>query len=211
MAKPTVPSDRFPFWEKFVRYGWIGAAVAICLVGYTLWKRSRPEVYVPEVKFPPVTQWTSDPSVTVSPSLSRSQRFVVYASDRNGPGNLSIWIQRYPSGDARRLTDEPFNDSDPDISPDESRVVYRSERDGGGIYIASVSGAEAPRFLDQGLRPRFSPDGKWIAYYRLDVDSSSDLSRAVGRIFIISPDGGTPRRIRADFVYGLYPVWAEDS
>ena len=72
---------------------------------------------------------------------------MAYASDRNGAGNLDIWIRPYPSGDARRVTNEPFNDSAPDFSPDGSQIVYRSERDGGGIYLAQASGTGTPPFL----------------------------------------------------------------
>jgi len=113
--------------------------------------------------------------------FSHDGKLVAYASDRGGAGSLAIWLRPFPSGEATRLTAESFNDSDPDFSPDDTRIVYRSERDGGGVYIAARSGTGAPRRLVAGgLRPRFSPDGKWIACYDGTVpgiESSSSPQR----------------------------------
>ncbi len=36
-------------------------------------------------------------------------------------------------------------------------------------------------------------------------------SAAVGRIFIVPVQGGTPQRIRGDFPYALFPVWTPDA
>ncbi len=154
MANPE-PKELFPRWQKVLRFGWIAAAISLVAVGTLLWSRSRPQKY--GVELPQARQWTADSSLTISPVFSRSQKFVAYASDRGGAGNLAIWIQPFPSGDPRRVTNDAFNNSDPDLSPDETQVVFRSERDSGGIYIAPVSGGSGPRFLASGLRPRFSP------------------------------------------------------
>jgi Tol biopolymer transport system component len=212
MAQPDQSDQFFPTWERFLPYGWVGAAIAVVAVGYGFLSRGRSQVYVPDAaRVPAATQWTSDTGLTVSPSFSRDQKFVVYASDRSGAGNLSIWIRPYPSGEPRQLTTEPFNDSDPDISPDGSHFAYRSERNAGGIYLASTSEGGRARLLSRGLRPRFSPDGKWIAYYDTDGGSVEGSSVQSGRIFIVSPDGGAPKRIREDFAYATHPVWTSDG
>jgi Tol biopolymer transport system component len=54
------------------------------------------------------------------------------------------------------------------------------------------------------MRPRFSPDGKWIAYYDAPLGSGS-------RIFIISPDGGQPKQLQHDFSWARFPVWSPDG
>jgi Tol biopolymer transport system component len=210
---PRLTDDEvFPQSRQRLLFGGIAAtAVVLLIAGYSLLKRSNAEGYVPEVRFSPVSQWTDDPGLSIAPAFSHDGKLVAYASDRGGAGSLAIWLRPFPSGQARRLTTEAFNDSDPDFSPDGARVVYHSERDGGGIYIAPVTGDSPPRRLTpKGLRPRFSPDGKWIAYYAM-TGAAGDSGSAVSRVFILSPDGGEPRQIQPDFVYSRFPVWSPDS
>ncbi len=204
---PRVTDDEvFPKWKPRLRTGGIVVGVAILLIaGYALiHKRPDSGVYIPDARISAVSQWTADPGLSIAPGFSHDGKLVAYASDRGGAGSLAIWMRPFPSGEPTRLTAESFNDSDPDFSPDDTRIVYRSEKDGGGIYIAARSGTGTPRRLVAGgLRPRFSPDGKWIACYDGTVPGN--------RIFIVSPEGGEPRQIRSDFLDSRSPVWSPDS
>jgi Tol biopolymer transport system component len=179
-----------------------GIAVAIVVLpiaGYYL-LRPRGEVAVQDAQLLPVSQWTADPGLSIAPAFSHDGKLVAYASDRGGDGALAIWLRPFPSGEARRLSPQASNDSTPDFSPADTRIVYRSEQDGGGIYIAPLSGTGQPRRLvTGGLRPRFSPHGKWVAYHD------------AGRIFIVSPDGGQPKQIQPEFLDSSFPVWSPDG
>src|SRR5262249_4803297 len=100
--------------------------------------------------------------------------------NRNGPedGNTDVWIQGTAGETARRLTTRAADDSDPAISPDGRLVAFRSERDGGGLYLVNADGSNERLLVNGGRSPVFSPDGRWIAYWkgtRDDVAPSDEL------------------------------------
>lgn len=73
----------------------------------------------------------------------------------------------------------------PDIHGDSIAFVY-----GGDIWLASASGGAARRLTsDRGeeLFPKFSPDGRWIAF----------TGQALGsrQVFVLGVEGGTPRQL----------------
>jgi len=150
-----------------------------------------------------LTQLTLDTGFDSEPAVSSSAQQVVYTSDRSGEGNLDIWIQPIASKAPVRLTNHPSDDHEPSISPDGMHVAFRSEREGGGIYLVQSSGGEARRLIGEGHRPRFSPDGKWIAYWVGQADAAC-------RIYVIPYEGGEPRKIAPDFA-GAFPIWSPDS
>ncbi|HUR83300.1 MAG TPA: PDZ domain-containing protein, partial [Thermoanaerobaculia bacterium] len=73
----------------------------------------------------------------------------------------------------------------PDIHGDQVAFVYA-----GDLWIASAKGGDARRLTsDAGMEyfPKFSPDGKWIAF-------TGDYSGS-RQVFVISVDGGQPRQL----------------
>jgi Tol biopolymer transport system component len=223
-SKPQTPYKYVPRLTDDEVYGtsnrWrtvgvIGAAVVLlaAIAGYLLTHRSKTQAYAaPAVAQPLVAaQWTFDTGLSIMPAISHDGKLVAYPSDREGPGNFAIWLRPYRSGAVRRLTKEEFHAADPDFSPDDSQLVYRSERDGGGIYMLPVSGEGEPRLLAKGgIRPRFSPNGKWVAYYTVSSEGNATPFPA-GRLYVIPPAGGVPKQVRPEFLTARYPVWAPDS
>lgn len=71
------------------------------------------------------------------------------------------------------------------IQPDSLGEDYRQ-----GIWTVRASGGTPRRLVERGSTPRWSPDGRQIAYLARDgsVDGATQLWR-------ISPDGGAPRRV----------------
>jgi Tol biopolymer transport system component len=164
------------------------------------------------VTYAQATQITSDSGLTIDPAISHNGRMLAYASDRHGDGNLAIWIRTMRGGETTRLTKGNFHETGPDFSPDDSQVVYRSDRDGGGIYIAPVAGGSEPKLLaPNGWRPRFSPDGKSVAYFVLAGSADDDAATGLGQIFIVPVTGGAARRIAPEIRVARYPVWSPDS
>jgi Tol biopolymer transport system component len=149
---------------------------------------------------------TADSGLTTDGAISANGRAIVYASDRASAGVLNLWTQPVSGGAALRLTQGPDDDHQPSFSPDAARVAFRSERDGGGVYVVSGSGG-APQLLVKGGRdPRFSPDGRWIAYWLGDP-----LEPRGAGVWVIASSGGQPVQIHAEFVDARYPIWAPDG
>jgi len=62
----------------------------------------------------------------------------------------------------------------------------------------------------QGRRPRFSPDGKWLAYW-VGFSTGDPTSPGSNKIFIVPSSGGAPRQLVPQFESALYPVWSPDG
>ena len=217
LAAPTdyvpIPTNKiFPGWERNLRFAGLAALVVVAVAGYRYWKAQQPAPVVVAMHFPPGAQWTSGAGLTFAPAISHNGRLAAYASDREGPGTLAIWTQPLDSAKASRLTAGEYNESDPDFSPDDSRIVFRSDREGGGIYVVPVAGGSPPRLVaSEGRRPKFSPDGKWIAFSKMTGQEEVRASFGAGQIFVVPSDGGAPRRIQPGFPFARYPIWAPDS
>lgn len=73
-------------------------------------------------------------------------------------------------GDAMRVTTTPAPESQPVWSPDSRRLAYVSERNGHAQLFAYDFAANAETQLTNAPEaddtPRFSPDGKWLAFQR---------------------------------------------
>jgi Tol biopolymer transport system component/DNA-binding winged helix-turn-helix (wHTH) protein len=155
-------------------------------------------------------QITRDPGLATDPSLSPDGKLLAYASDRDGQ-NLNIWLKQLAGdGHAVQLTHDTTDAHQPSFSPDGGRIVYRSE--GGGLYVIPAIGGEPVLLATNGLNPRFSPDGKWIAFWSGGRKGSRALDAdPLGAIFVIPAAGGEPKRVGASLPPGGYPVWSPDS
>jgi eukaryotic-like serine/threonine-protein kinase len=215
VAGSAAPVHRSPGAAKLRR--WVLPAMAAILLSAAVllgWRLSRVWTQHAGVASGRLQRLTSDAGLTMSPALSHDGRFIAYASDRRENGNLDIWMQPVSGGTALRLTQDSVDDYAPDFSPDGQTIVYRSERDGGGIYAISVHGGEPRLLAPNGRRPKFSPDGRWIAYWvgeETEDNIGNFMAPGEGEVFIISSSGGSPRPIQPGFAAAGYPIWAPDG
>ncbi|AUX41289.1 uncharacterized protein SOCE26_026990 [Sorangium cellulosum] len=143
-----------------------------------------------------------------SAAISPDGAWLAFSSLRDG--RFGAWVKSLASGDERRLTDALGSYAfGLDWSPDSRHVALsmalagQSQRD---IWVFSLGDpAEARSFVTDTADdryPRFSPDGRWLAY------TSDD---AAGRQVYVSsfPDGKVKRQISTRG--GTEPTWAPDG
>jgi dipeptidyl aminopeptidase/acylaminoacyl peptidase len=149
---------------------------------------------------------TWDGDLNLYPTLSSDGRLLAFASDRAGEGNLDIFVRQVGGGEPIRLTNDPGDDVDPSISPDGGQIVFRSNRRDGGIYTVPTLGGHERLIAAEGANPRYSPDGKWIAYWVGDTA----IPMPSGRVYIVPATGGPPAQMQPSFA-GRFPVWTPDG
>ncbi len=201
-AKPTLAKRTSPAIVGAV------AAVVLAAVGLGWWFGRSGE---PATQTPPrynLTQLTRDTGITLHPALSPDGKLLAYASDRQGEGDLNIWVEQLAGGDPLRLTKHAADDFGPSFSPDGSQIVFESDRDGGGIYVVSALGGNPRRVAGKGSGARFSPDGASISFTRQEVDAAILRYQ---RIYIASASGGSARRVDINLASADAPVWSPDG
>src|SRR5215831_6186342 len=190
---------------------WLASSLVVALltgVGFLVWWRPWEAKSSGTAQ---MTRITFDAGLATDPALSADGKLLAYASDRATGENLDIWVHHLGGGDPVRLTNWDSDEMEPDFSPDGSRIVFRSSRRGGGLHVVPVLGGEEPVSLGlNGFRPRFSPDGKWIAYW---VGAEGAMAGPVTnrQAFVIAANGGSPIRIAPDLHNAYDPVWSPDS
>ena len=103
----------------------------------------------------------------------------------------------------RQVTTSAGVDLFPALSRDGRRLAYSSDRTSRWeIYIRAIDGATAEQALTadgaQNVNAAWSPDGRTIAYHSI----------VNGGIWLISVDGGSPRRLTE---FGARPAWSPDG
>ena len=109
---------------------------------------------------------------------------------------------------ARNITNTPWRERDVDWDKESKNIVYVSDVDANPeLFMISAIGNEKPKRLTKSeedeLEPRFSPDGKWIAYYR-----------GKRQIRLMQPDGKEDRLLIEDDFGGRFAEsfsWSPDS
>ena len=199
LAEPaaSMPAGR---WIRALATGLAMVAIGGLIVSsWGRFIRTRPDIG----PRPFLTRLTSDVGWTDYPAISLDGKFLAYASDRSGEGNLDIWIQQIPDGTPVRLTHHAADDVEPSFSADGSRIAFQSSRLGGGIYVIPTLGGEERLLAPRGFSPRFSPDGAWIAY--------GVAEPAGGRLYVAPAAGGPATLVAPGFCRAQSPVWSPDG
>ncbi|MFN0172155.1 MAG: protein kinase domain-containing protein [Bryobacteraceae bacterium] len=194
-------------WERLLRTGLIALVTLIVVGGALMWWQSRPKDTTVSTGLHLVT---TEGGLDTDPAASPKGDRVVFSSDRSGDGHLDLWIQPINEKKATRLTRHTADDREPAFSPDGKWIAFRSERDEGGVYLIPTAGGTERLIAPGGRRPRFSPDGSLIAYWTGPAGLSPDIMGDY-KVFVVSAQGGEPRRLVPEFAAARFPVWAPDG
>ena len=147
-------------------------------------------------------------------SLSGDGRLVAFDTDppwlaTNQEPTLAIGLIS-STGGHRHLLSKPRNLSDeqPSISPDGRSVAFTRGVSGRGgaitrpsLLVEAVTGGHVRRLGVSGVSPRWSPNGRWIAFL-------GGRNHQNKRLEVIPASGGTPRALRTRVVAFS---WSPDS
>jgi dipeptidyl aminopeptidase/acylaminoacyl peptidase len=115
-----------------------------------------------------------------------------------------LWVVDVKSGEAKQITEgNDWNDSDPQWSPDGTRLAFVSNRTGKeydenrntDVWVISAEGGKLTKISDHDEsdnQPRWSPDGKWIAF------TGEIRDRDHPKIFLAPATGGAPSVLAAN-------------
>jgi Tol biopolymer transport system component/DNA-binding winged helix-turn-helix (wHTH) protein len=109
------------------------------------------------------------------------------------------------TGAPQQVTVSPAYDGGPAFSPDGTHLAFSSERGTADpspeIVVRRLDDGEELLLTSDGggnVDPAWSPDGRWIVYH----------SMARGGLWLVSPLGGSPRRLTD---LGSQPAWSPDG
>jgi eukaryotic-like serine/threonine-protein kinase len=201
LRKPVEPKPGVPW-----RLSLIVVALLMPAMVLAYWWIARRETPPPKLA---LRRITFDSGLTTDAAFSPDGSLIAFASDRSRKGDLDIWVQQAAGGEPLQLTRDPADDHEPSFSPDGTSLAFRSERDPPGIYAVSALGGAANLIARDGQAPRFSPDGKWIAYWI--GSAGDDFLPPAGKIYVAPANGGVSRQICPDFASASFPVWSPDG
>ncbi len=162
---------------------------------------------------PELIRLTSTSGLNADPALSPDGRLLAYASDRGGSGGFDIWVQPVGGGEPLQITSEPADEAEPSFSPDGTELVF-SRRDTGVFVIGALGGAARLVARAEWARtPRFSPDGRWIAYWTGFPAKvvAGGIPDALASISIAPAAGGPSRVLHPRVASARYPIWSPDG
>jgi Tol biopolymer transport system component len=131
---------------------------------------------------------------------------IAFASDR--AGTFDIYRMTAQGSNVQRLTfDASMQERDPSWSPDGTLIAFTKKKRlsdwFGEVWIMNADGSNQRKLVTGGA-PRFSPDGKRIAYHAL-VGSRVDLPLA---LWIMNADGTHREMVTGS---GSDPAWTPDG
>jgi hypothetical protein len=152
---------------------------------------------------PRIDRVTATSAATFWPALSFDGRMVVYVSDAGNDGDSpQVWLQQV-GGAAAQLTSGMRDCAEPTFSADGTKVIFTAlgESTRNVFEVPAVGGQ--PRVVRRAAwNARYSPDGKWLAYFPIEPRNTLRL---------VSCAGGEERLLTSGLVDIAFATWSDDS
>jgi len=124
--------------------------------------------------------------------------------------DLDIWTISATGDELKQITDDPLWERRPLWSPDGKSIIFARKRNPipedriWDAWVIPAEGGTAEKILDEAYLYGFSPDGKWLAFYRVGVNGVDVLRLSDNRQFNITP----PEEVVGEFSYGPKVTWS---
>jgi Tol biopolymer transport system component/DNA-binding winged helix-turn-helix (wHTH) protein len=144
---------------------------------------------------------------TTRPDYSPDGRRLVYGQSAIAGDNTGLWVMNADGSDRSPLVTDAGGLGNPSWAPDGTRVLV--QRNGARslwwIDLATRQLTQlAVDFARTDRNPRLSPDGREIAYWKIEGNGSTN-------VWTQSVSGGSPHRVTADAESINYPAWSPDG
>jgi Tol biopolymer transport system component len=172
---------------------------------------------------------TTDPGLDYDPTISPDGRWVVFTSERNngGPDLYALDLQN-PASAPRQLTKSSAMEDAAAFSPDGRQLVFVSTESGNpDIWVmpfapenpeaAAAKARNLTRHPAGDYRPRFSPDGQWIAFSsNRDAPGAQTGAEVPGTyqasdVYVMRADGTGVQRLTRHEGWDGSPAWTPDG
>jgi Tol biopolymer transport system component/C-terminal processing protease CtpA/Prc len=171
------------------------------------------DIWVMDTELREPRQITNTPHEERDPVFSRDFKTIFFISD--AVDHPDVWRARRADEERHwwqndrfrvdRLTDDEAVESELRLTPDGKHLAFLRTR--GDLWIMGLDGGEPRRLVASctGLDFTFSPDGRWVAYAKLDDDFNSDIwIRSV-------QDGTAPVNVSVHPDNDHAPAWSPDG
>ncbi|HSE97520.1 MAG TPA: S9 family peptidase [Blastocatellia bacterium] len=137
-----------------------------------------------------------------------------------------LWVMNLDSKQKKRATEGSFSISDPQWSPDSKWIAYTVSRSGAqessftdisedrntDIFVVASTGGQSRQLTSNpgpDSSPRWSPDGKHIAY---SSNGNPESWAEKSDLMVIAVEGGNPRNLTASYHDSVFGIeWSPDN
>jgi len=193
-------NDEFPRWSPDGRR-----------IAFSANPRGSLDIFVMDSDGSNIARVTDSPRDEVEPAWAADGGGIAYTEETKRPlgKRYALWLEDLATGKAERLA-AGFSDSAAlaEFSPAAPLLAFTGKKaPGWDVFIHDLA-AGAPRALTDGghaCRPRFSPDGRMIAYVSHEADRKGD-------VWLMASDGSGKRRLTLrDETSDYSPAWSPDG